>query len=145
MLQLVLPKRRVQFTAGDLIEGLAYMEPVQRRAVLFGLEQRLPSVDRISMLGYREALKMPLTDLGLEIVRHQPRHIRLPFLFWEEGPRGVRPVLGLDNVVRTSFGGMSYADLLGAYQTMAWIDDELETEFFIREAGAVGLPFGIRE
>jgi len=54
MLHLVAPALRgpVPFTAGDLIEGMGFMEPVYRRAVLFGRSSPGPVGLYIVSVGY---------------------------------------------------------------------------------------------
>jgi hypothetical protein len=128
----------VHFTAGDLVDGLAFLEPVERRAILFGMELAL-SCPAVITMTHADALKMRLTAIAESVVYRQPRHIRLAYLFWTELPGGVlAPLIDLEDRLRGAFGGMSWEDLRRSYQDMLWIDEGLDAEHFaaiLRSAG----------
>lgn len=120
----------VHFTAGDLVDGLAFLEPVERRAILFGMETRTDCGGVIVMTHAKAAL-MDLSPLAAAVVKFQPRHIRLSYLFWKEIGNGlIAPLIGLEDSVRGAFGGMSWEDLDRSYQDMLWLDEALEAEHF---------------
>lgn len=131
--------RTIPFTAGDLVEGLGFLEPVARRAVLFGLEQGL-SVDEVIELTHARASSMHLTPLAFAALEHCPRHIRLHYVFWATLQDGmITPLLGLERQVEAAFGGMSWSDLTAAYATMIWVDHECDAENFLMHARQQGI------
>ncbi len=124
------------FTAGDLVEGLAFMDVVERRAVLFGIDTSL-TADQVCEITHTQALQLQLTPLSAEIVRASPRHIRFDRLFWAIDAGGlVVPMLNLNRTVAECFGGMDLADLTAAYKRMQWIDYQLEADFFMAQLRA---------
>ena len=131
--------RESKFTAGDLVEGLAYLEPVARRAVLFGLEQRLSIGDVIEMTHAR-ARGMQLTPIADAAVTQCARHIRLHYVFWTTLPDGlIAPLIDLGRQVTAAFGGMSWADLQSAYARMEWVDHQVDAEHFLMLVRREGL------
>jgi hypothetical protein len=127
------------FTAGDFVEGLAFMDAGWRRAVLFGMEQRL-SCNAVIELTHARVAAMELTELSRAIVQQQPRHIRLNYLFWHTLDSGmVLPLIGLEAMLQGAFGGMSWDDLAHAYRNMPWVDFELEHDHFMMTARELGL------
>jgi hypothetical protein len=132
-------RAEVPFTATDFIDGLSNMDPVYRRAVLFGLEQQLDASEVIDMT-WRLALQLPLTELARKCVASAPRHIRLPYLFWTEDDSGMQtPLLQLHERVLDGFYGRSWSELQHAYQAMVWIDFKSEEERFIQQMRDEGL------
>jgi hypothetical protein len=129
----------VRFTAGDLTEGLGFLDVAQRRATLFGLEQNL-TVSEVIGMTHRLALMLPLSDLSRSIVYETARHIRLDLLFWTTNDRGLmQPLLTLGQDVQAAFAGMTWDQLQHHYHTMAWVDSEIEGEDFMRLAREEGL------
>ena len=132
-------QRPFVFTAGDLIEGLSFLEPTWRRAVLFGLEQGLDAESVVTMT-HKRARQMRLTELARAVVEQSPRHIRLEYLFWQQLQDGlVTPLIGFADQVRVAFAGMEWATLLGLYPKMVWLDLEFEAEHFAMTARELGL------
>jgi hypothetical protein len=129
----------VRFTAGDLTEGLGFLDVAQRRATLFGLEQNL-TVSEVIGMTRRVAMMLPLSDLSRSIVYETTPHIRLDLLFWTTDDSGViRPLLTLGHDVEVAFAGMPWYQLQHHYHTMAWVDSEIEGEDFMRLAREEGL------
>lgn len=127
------------FTVGDLCEGLGFLESTARRAVVFGLEQRLTSSEVVEMT-HAGAAKLQLTPLAEAAVKQCPRHIRLHYVFWGQLPDGmITPLLNLERQVEGAFGGMSWMDLRAAYERMVWIDHQHDTEHFIMMAKRQGV------
>jgi hypothetical protein len=120
----------VVFTTGDLVEGLSFLKTVERRATVFGMEQRLPA-RKVVALSRTAVTMMPLTDLARSMVDAQVPHPKLPYLFWTHSQDGkVMPLLDLEAKVRTAFGGMSWSDLQAAYTGMVQVDAEAELRSF---------------
>lgn len=140
MLQVVksIVKTPVPFTAADLIDGMSFMEPVYRRAVLFGLEQKM-SVQEVTNITHARARLHELTPFSEEILKQQPRHIRLNYVFWAELSDGlITPLIDLEATVQASFGLMSWDDLTRAYAGMIWTDEQIDAEHFIMVARMEG-------
>ncbi len=126
------------FTAGDLVDGLAFMEPTARRAVLFGVDNALRPGE-VTQMTHKKALWMTLSPLSAEIVKTAVRHIRIDNLFWTEEGGVLQLLTGIDRTVAECFGGMSLADLTACYQRMVWIDEQLEADYFLAIARQEGL------
>jgi hypothetical protein len=72
-----------------------------------------------------------LTLITKQIVRVQPKHERLAYLFWRELEDGlIAPLFGLAEHTQAAFGGMTWLDLQVRYASMLWIDEEVEAESF---------------
>ena len=127
------------FTVGDLCEGLGFLEPNARRAVVFGLEQRLTCSDVIEMT-HAGVAKLQLTPFATAAVKQCPRHIRLHYVFWGQLQDGmITPLLNLERQVEGAFGGMSWMDLRAAYERMVWVDHQHDTEHFLMMARRHGV------
>lgn len=120
------------FTAGDLVEGLEYLDPQVRRAILFGLETHL-SPAAVSELTFREAAHMRLSEVARRIVAVQPQHFRIPYVFWIEVDGFALPILDLERQVCGAFGGMSWLDLTIAYENMVMVDENADHDDFCRQ------------
>lgn len=132
-------RAKATFTAGDLREGLEFLPLVYRRAVIFGLEQRL-TLQEIMGLSHSEVYSRTLTPFAESAVAHCERHPRLSCVFWHELSDGlISPLLDLEDQVCAAFGGMGWSDLARAYLTMAWLDHEREAEDFLAEAARQGI------
>jgi hypothetical protein len=130
---------QIRFTAGDLIEGLSFLDVVCRRAVLFGLEQGLGVRDVIWMT-YDRARTLRLTRLSKRVLQEMPRHITLDFVFWHELEGGaVAPLTRLESDTAAAFAGITWETLQRSYASMAWVDSEAEADDFMRVARAEGL------
>lgn len=129
----------VHFTAGDLVEGLRELDEVERRAVVFGLEQRLECASVVGMT-HEKLKQMRLTPLASKMVSSQPRHLKLNAVFWRDLGNGVlSPLIALDRKVFEAFSGMTWEGLLRLYPSMLWIDEQIEAEHFRRTAQGNGL------
>jgi hypothetical protein len=123
----------------NLTEGLSYLEPVQRRAVLFGLECQIPLEDVVD-LTHAQTARMQLSPICQSIVSQSPRHLRLPYLFWEQSEDGlVMPLLTIADDVQRAFPGSTWPGLLALYRCMVWVDHEVDMEDFMRVSREVGL------
>jgi hypothetical protein len=129
----------VPFTVGDLVEGLAFLEPVERRAVLFGLEQKLP-IDTVIDMTHARAARLNLTPIADAAIKQCPRHIRLHYIFWGQLQDGlIAPLLDLERQVTGAFGGMTWDDLSVAYSNMLWVDHDHDAEHFLMLARQQGV------
>lgn len=121
------------FTLADLRALLAPFSTVRRAAVLYTLDAR-GSLDDTVILGWKEALCMQHTEFTRDIVRGQPRHLRLDYVFWEYLDSGAAaPLFGLEDNVRELTMGRSFAELQALYDRMVWIDSKVEAESFVRD------------
>jgi hypothetical protein len=115
--------------AGQL---LAPLSNTRKQAVLYTLDTR-GTLDHTMILGWEEALRMPATEFAKDIVRAQPRHLRLDYVFWEYHETGqAAPLFGLEDSVREVTMGRSFAELQGLYDRMVWIDSRVEAEHFVQ-------------
>ena len=124
------------FTLADLRALLAPLSSVRRAAVLYTLDSH-GTLEGTVMLSWKEALRDHHTEFTRDIVRLQPRHLRLNYVFWEylDGGQAV-PLFGLAESVSEVAMGRSFAELQVLYDRMVWIDSKVEAESFVREWGA---------
>jgi hypothetical protein len=129
--------QQVPFTAGDLVEGLSFMEPTYRMGALFGLETGLTAV-QVTDLTFSNLKGLEFkSELGRAVLAQRVRHLRLPYVFWLTLENGLAmPLMYLEEQVRAAFGGMSWSDLQRAYDRMVWIDDQVESDCFWRDFNA---------
>ncbi|MFP3609148.1 hypothetical protein SB778_03425 [Paraburkholderia sp. SIMBA_050] len=121
------------FTLGDLRTLLAPLPNTRKQAVLYTLDTH-GMLDHTMILGWKEALRMPASDFAKDIIRAQPRHLRLDYVFWEYHENGqAAPLFGLEDSVSEVALGRSFADLQALYDRMIWIDTRVEAESFVRE------------
>lgn len=139
MLDFIAKTPVVRFLASDLTEGLELLPLIRRQAVLFGLEQGMTECDEVIALTHDRAKTLQLTELARALVDAQPRHIRIPYVFWDTMGALQCPLIGLEDDVRSVFGGMAWADLVHAYKHMAWVHPEIEAARFMEAARAHGL------
>jgi len=125
------------FTLADLRALLAPLSTVRRAAVLYTLDAR-GSLDDTVILEWKEALRMQHTEFTRDIVRGQPRHLRLDYVFWEylEGGQAA-PLFGLADSLSGVSMGRSFTDLQALYDRMVWVDSRAEAESFVRKMGEV--------
>lgn len=134
-----LSERGATFTAGDLVEGLEYLGLEWRRAVLFGLEQRL-SCETTVNLTRAQARQLPLTGISQRILEESPVHIHLRNVFWQTLEDGSAcPLIGLRDVAGAAFAGIRWESLLKLYAGMVWVDFAAEADHFIQALHEQGL------
>ncbi|HDR8859226.1 TPA: hypothetical protein QDA74_003724 [Burkholderia territorii] len=120
------------FTLGDLRIMLAPLSIARRNAVLFALDTGT-SIEEGVLLGWKEALRGEYSDLAKEIVRAQPRHLHLDYVFWEYLDNGVAaPLFGLEDSVKSVSLGRDFAELQALYDRMVWVDTRAEADDFKR-------------
>lgn len=113
---------RETFTSGDLVEWLRETSLARRRALLFALEMDLDPRAIID-LTWKDLAKLELTELAAEIVATLPRHIRLPYLFWDTLPNGAAaPLFGLHETALEVSQGMGMPILRQLYSQMVMLD-----------------------
>jgi hypothetical protein len=121
------------FTLGDLRALLNPLSHTRKQAVLFALDTGT-SLDDTVLLGWKEGLRKQMTAFGRDLIRSQPRHLRLDYVFWEYLENGsAAPLFGLENSVSEVTMGRSFADLKALYDRMVWIDSKVEAECFVRD------------
>jgi hypothetical protein len=126
------------FTLGDLRTLLAPLPTTRKQAVLFTLDTH-GTLDHTVLLGWKEGLRMPWTDFAREIVRAQPRHLKLDYVFWEYLENGSgAPLFGLEDSVSEVTMGRSFADLQALYDRMVWIDPLVEAQSFVHDLQLAG-------
>jgi hypothetical protein len=121
------------FTLADLRALLAPLSTVRRAAVLYTLDSHGTLEDTV-MLSWKDALRNHHAEFTRDIVRGQPRHLRLNYVFWEylEGGHAV-PLFGLAESVSGVTMDRSFAELQALYDRMVWVDSAAEAEGFLRE------------
>jgi len=125
------------FTLGDLRALLAPLPNTRKQAVLYTLDTH-GTLDHTMILGWKEALRMPASDFAKDIIRAQPRHLRLDYVFWEYHENGqAAPLFGLEDSVSEVTLGRSFADLQALYDRMIWIDTQVEALNFVRDLNMV--------
>lgn len=129
--------QQVTFTAGDLVEGLSYMEPTYRAGALFGLEAGLTAA-QVTDLTFSQLKSLEIkSELGRAVLAQRVRHMRLPYVFWLTLENGLAmPLMYLEEQVKAAFGGMTWEDLQRAYARMVWVDEQVESECFWRDFNA---------
>jgi hypothetical protein len=121
------------FTLGDLRALLAPLSNTRKQAVLYTLDTH-GTLDHTTILGWKEALRSPASEFARDIIRAQPRHLRLDYVFWEYLESGqAAPLFGLENSVSEVTLGRSFADLQALYDRMVWIDTRVEAVSFVRD------------
>ena len=121
------------FTLGDLNALLAPLSSTRKQAVLFTLDTH-GTLDDTLTLGWKEALRMQTTQFARDLIRAQPRHLRLDYVFWEYLENGsAAPLFGLKDSVSEVTMGRSFAELQALYDRMVWIDPKVEAESFMRD------------
>ncbi|USU18453.1 hypothetical protein [Paraburkholderia fungorum] len=120
------------FMLGDLRALLAPLSNTRKQAVLFALDTGT-SLDDTVMLGWKDGLRKQTTEFGRELIRAQPRHRRLDYVFWEYLEDGsAAPLFGLENSVSEVTMVRSFGDLKALYDRMVWINSKVEAECFVR-------------
>jgi hypothetical protein len=119
------------FTLGDLRTLLAPLPTTRKQAVLYTLDTR-GTLDYTTVLGWKEALRTPASEFAKDIIRAQPRHLRLDYVFWEYHETGqAAPLFGLEDSLREVTMGRSFPELQELYDRMVWIDSRVEAEHFV--------------
>lgn len=120
------------FTLGDLRIMLAPLSIARRSAILFALDTHTPIEDSV-LLGWKEALRGEYTVFAKDIVRAQPRHLHLDYVFWEYLDNGVAaPLFALEDSIKSVALGRGFAELQALYDRMVWIDTRAEADDFKR-------------
>jgi hypothetical protein len=120
------------FTLADLRALLAPLSTVRRASVLYTLDSHGTLEDTV-MLSWKDALRNHHTEFTRDIVRSQPRHLRLDYVFWEYLDGGMAvPLFGLEDNVRELTMGRSFPDLQALYDRMIWVDTNAEAADFGR-------------
>jgi hypothetical protein len=127
------------FTLGDLRALLAPLSNVRKQAIFFTLDTH-GTLDDTVLLGWKEGLRLQTTQFAHDLIRAQPRHLRLDYVFWEYLENGsAAPLFGLEDSVREVTMGRSFKDLQALYDRMVWIDSKVEAESFVRD---LNIPIG---
>jgi len=124
------------FTVSDLCEILEPLSPERRRAAIFALDMSMSPKD-VLLLDWKTARRLQgrqkLTALAETIIRAQPRHMRLDYVFWEFlETRIAAPLFGFEEELQTTTG-FDFTALLMLYKKMVWVDAEAEVMDFTRE------------
>jgi hypothetical protein len=109
----------------------AGLSNTRKQAVLYTLDTH-GTLDHTMILGWKEALRTPASEFAKDIVRAQPRHLRLDYVFWEYHESGqAAPLFGLEDSVRELAMGRGFDELQALYDRMIWIDSRVEAEHFV--------------
>jgi hypothetical protein len=128
-----------RFMADELVDGLARLPLPRRGACLFALEAKMGLQD-VADLTWKDVphrTEIPQTGLCQEVLRAQPRHIRLSYVFWEEvGPRVAAPLLELDYSVKMAFA-CAWHELQENYDAMLMVDRQADAVSLLEIAGEI--------
>jgi hypothetical protein len=124
------------FMVSDLCEILEPLSHERRRAAVFALETGMIPKD-VLLLDWRRAhslvQRQQLSTVAEFIVRAQPRHMRLDYVFWEFLENQVAaPLFGFEEDLHTTTG-LEFDALLSTYRRMVWVDAEAEFADFTKE------------
>jgi hypothetical protein len=115
---------------GDLTAALETVSLARRRAILFALETATEPADLVGLV-WRNKSGRGLSTLASSIIQATPRHIKLPYVFWEEVEGGaVAPLFGLGHSFLEVSGGIPFVEYLKKYQGMLWIDPAADYDAF---------------
>lgn len=118
------------FTSADLCEWLEDVTLIRRRALLFALDMKMTPREVID-LSWPELKKLRLTMLAKELVKVQPRHIRLPYVFWDTLPNGAAaPLFGLGESALEASQGLGFETMQRLYDRMVMIDSQADLDSF---------------
>jgi hypothetical protein len=126
LMRFAIPQERI--TLGDIRTGLEQLARPRPAAVLFGLEANLEIDDLITLKWDRaQTLRTngTLSKLALDVLRLTPRHLRTPYVFWQELNGTVAPLFGLSLELADVFD-MEWPELRRAYRTVIKLDVEVE-------------------
>lgn len=121
-----------RFFVDELIDGLLILSESRRRACLYALESRM-SPQEVADLTWAGMIRMDLelTPLMRDIMSDQVRHIRLPYIFWEQAsPTIATPLLKLQDSIEHAFD-MAYGQLQTGYGSMVVIDRNADADHFL--------------
>ena len=121
-----------RITVDELILWLSETTPVRRRAILFGLESKMPVKDIID-LSWKKLLSNPhvYSGFALSLANATPRHLRLPYVFWEPMEGIIAgPLFGLAETVLNVSQGMGYTALQNLYDNAIPIDCSADLDHF---------------
>lgn len=122
--------KRGIFTSEELVKMLAKTCLVRRQAIIFCLESGIHPRAAIS-LTWKQVREQHFSDLANDLLDAQPRHIRLPYVFWESGENGsAMPLFALAEVA-DEITGMAWHDLKLMYTDMVWVDSAADRDAFI--------------
>ncbi len=120
------------FTIEELIRMLAKTSLVRRQAILFCLETGMHPRQAIT-LTWKQVRDMHFSDLANDIVDAMPRHIRLPYVFWEVLESGtVAPLFALVETAE-DISGTDWNNLTLLYSNMVLIDSSADKDDLIEE------------
>lgn len=124
--------RKQTFTARELSEMLKKTTLVRRQAILFCLEADIHPRNAIG-LTWKQVRSMHFSDVANDILDVQPRHIRLPYVFWEVLEGGsVAPLFALCETSEC-ISGADWDNFRIMFTNMVWIDDGVECEELIND------------
>jgi hypothetical protein len=131
------PRQEPLLSVGDLSNWLRPLTLARRRAIIFACELDI-DLDTTVLLDWQTGgrLVADRKGLGAAIFRAQPRHLHLPYVFWEDREEGqAAPLFGLDRQVRLF--APDFPAFRRRYRGMALYDGAVEkTAFLAAFAGA---------
>lgn len=123
---------KAPFLLSDLYRFLRKLSPMRRRATLFALETKM-APRHVVELGWKDLRKGTMTILAAQIVDAMPRHIRLPYVFWDYLSNGsAGPLFGLSESILECSDGLGFEALLEMYERMILVDADANFEGFIK-------------
>jgi hypothetical protein len=90
------------------------------------------SPEEVTELSWTDAHRLTEpTQLMREVLRQTPRHLRLPYVFWEHAAENVHaPLIGLRDGVEAAFN-QRFESLAQAYASIVMIDRRKDAEHFM--------------
>lgn len=126
------PQPPGRITVGDLCSWLETTTESRIRAIVFGLETKMPIADIISLTWRKLRAIKGVSDFALAIADACPRHIRLDYVFWESMPNlAAGPLFGLAETVLDVSQGLGYEMLGRLYDNMILIHEKADLKDFI--------------
>ncbi|WP_199153511.1 hypothetical protein [Chromobacterium sp. ASV23] len=129
--------RRQPRLLGEYCTDLIELSIPRRRAILFALETDLDlSLDDVVELSWRAAAEAATTEASRRIVMGLPRHLRLPYAFWEwmDHARAM-PLVGLQASFEGISGGRSFPEYKAGYKGALRVMPEADAELVALQCG----------
>lgn len=124
-----IPRQRI--TVDELKEWLSSTSVMRRKAILFGLETRLPIQDVVS-LTWKRLYATPFSAYARAITDSCVRHLRLDYVFWENTNDIIAaPLFNLADTALEVSQGLGYSALQRLYRECLPFDQKDDLNVFM--------------
>lgn len=125
---------------GDFCRDMLALSIPRRRALIYGLEigydLELPDIVELT---WKEAIQLADTPMAKKIVMGLPKHLKLPYAFWEWfGDTRAMPLVGLQASFDEVSGGLGWVDYRNAYRGALRVVPEADAELVALQCGFAG-------